>query len=191
MLLVGALVVAVVEAFALMALIPLKERVPYFLEVERVSGRVVVSSQAAKSFVPDENNKRYFISEWVKSMFAIDQLRTKELLLPRAKAMTRGKATTHYSAWLAKDQTIERMVESQKLSRSVEVKSISFVPGAENVVMVRAVFRVDEGGGVSREEGRVITLNYALIPPQTDDEILRNPIGLFVTEFNVDNEVIQ
>lgn len=191
MLVAGLAGVALIQAFALTQMIPLKERVPYFLEVERATGRVVSSDQAAKSFTPDTPSKRYFLKEWVQSMFSIDQFRSRAILLPKAKSMTRGKAMDHYAAWLEKDKTIERMLEKAELSRSVEIKSISFVPGTENVAIVRAVFKTEGVVGDGRPDGRVITMNYVLVPPQTDEEILRNPIGLFITEFNIDSEVIQ
>lgn len=187
----GLVAVALVQGFALSQLIPLKEKIPYWVEVEEASGRVVASDRGAKTFTPDDNNKRYFIKEWVQSMFSMDQSRSRSLLLPKAKSMTRGKAIDQYSLWLEKDRTIERMLDKPELSRAVEIRSISFVPGAENVAIIRAAFRTAGVPGESGTEGRVITIHYALVPPQTDEEILRNPIGLFVTEFNVDNEVIQ
>lgn len=191
-LLIGGLAaIALVEAVTIMQMLPLKERVPYFVEVERATGRVVQSDQAARSFVPDENNRRYFVKEWVQSMFMIDQARTKEYLLPRARAMVRGKAINQYENWLNEDKTILRMVESPDLSRAVEVRSISFLPGAENVAMVRVLFHTEDKNTPKVTEGRVVTIHYEMVPPQTDEEILRNPIGLLITEFNVDSEVIK
>lgn len=191
-LLIGGLVgVALIQGVALVSMLPLKERIPYYLEVEQATGRVVPTSNVAKSFIPDENNKRYFLKEWVAAMFSIDQLRSRDILLPKAKSMSRGKAIGHYTGWLSRDKTIERMIEKPELTRVVQVKSISFVPGAENVAIIRATFRTEGVAGEALEEGKVITLSYAIVPPQTDEEILRNPIGLFITEFNVDSEVIQ
>lgn len=183
--------IALVEALTIMQMVPLKERVPYFVEVEQTTGRVMPSDRAAKTFVADENNKRYFIKDWVQAMFSIDQARTKGILLPRAKAMTRSKATNQYSEWLDRDQTLLHMIEEPELSRSIELRSISFVPGAESVAIIRALFHTEGKYGGRKSEGKVITVTYALIPPETDEEILRNPIGLFITEFNVDSEVVQ
>lgn len=183
--------IALIEAATIMQMMPLKERVPYFVEVEQTTGRVAPSDRAAKTFVADENNKRYFIKDWVQAMFSIDQARTKAILLPRAKSMTRGKATNQYSEWLDRDQTLRRMIEEPELSRSVELRSISFVPGAENVAIIRALFHTEGKYGGRKTDGKVITVTFALIPPETDEEILQNPIGLFVTEFNVDSEVVQ
>jgi type IV secretory pathway component VirB8 len=183
--------IALVEAATIMQMMPLKERVPYFVEVEQTTGRVAPSDRAAKTFVADENNKRYFIKDWVQAMFSIDPARTKAILLPRAKTMTRGKATNQYSEWLDRDQTLFRMVEDSELSRSIELRSISFVPGAENVAIIRALFHTEGKYGGRKTEGKVITATFALVPPETDEEILRNPIGLFITEFNVDSEVVQ
>ena len=183
--------ISLVLAVTIMQMMPLKERVPYFVEVEQVTGRVASSERAAKTFVADENNKRYFIKDWVQAMFSIDQARTKAILLPRAKSMTRSKATNQYSEWMDRDQTLLRMIEEPELSRSVELRSISFVPGAENVAIIRALFHTEGKYGGRKTEGRVITVTFALIPPETDEEILQNPIGLFITEFNVDSEVVQ
>lgn len=190
-LIAGLAAIALIEAITIMQMVPLKERVPYFVEVERVTGRVAASDQAARNFIPDENNRRFFIKEWVQSMFAIDQARSKEHLLPRARAMVRSKAIAQYDDWLNRDKTILRMVETPDLSRTVEVRSISFVPGAESVAMVRVLFHTESKNTSKVTEGRVITINYVMVPPQTDEEILRNPIGLLITEFNVDSEVIQ
>lgn len=183
--------IAILEAVALAGLTPLKERAPYFVEVEQATGRVMASDRAARDFAPDDNNKRYFIKDWVQSMFSIDGARSKGVLLPRAKSMTRSKASTQYSEWLDRDRTLARLIEDPDLSRSVEVRSISFVPGADSVAIVRAMFHADSKYGGRQSEGKVITLHFAIIPPQTDEEILRNPIGLYITEFNVDSEVVQ
>ncbi len=187
----GLLALALLEGFALWQLIPLKERVPYFVEVERATGRVVASEQVARSFSPDEANRRYFLKEWAQSLLTIDPVRSKSDLLPRARAMVRSKAVEQFDAWIERDQTLKRLVERPDLSRAAEVVSISFVPGAENVAMIRLVLTTRSKYDSAVQDGKVLTVHYALVPPQTDEEILRNPIGLVITDFAIDNEVVK
>lgn len=186
---VFALVLAGIEGVALIQLMPLKERVPYFVEVEAGTGQVSASAKTAAKFDPGEANIRFFLNKWVTNAFTIDPARTKELLLPEAYAFTRGAARDQLRTWIGlTDKTLERMADNNQLRRDVKIASISFI--APGVVMVRAVFSERTGGSNTLIERRkAITINFGLLPTEKDEDILWNPIGLYINHFVINDEL--
>ena len=167
-------------------LLPLKERVPYFVESDTVTGRVVKTDKAARQFKPGESNIRYFISQWVLDAMTIDS-RTKEYLIPAAYLKTRGQARDELRDWLTKDKTLERLVDNPLLKRSVHIVSKSVV--GDGVMLVRVELEERDGSnGQSKVIRKVMTIHYVLLPSEKEEELDDNPIGFFITHFVINDE---
>lgn len=174
------------QSVSINMLLPMKERIPYFVESDTVTGRVVKTDKAARQFKPGESNIRFFLGQWVQEVMTIDS-RTKEFLLPAANLMTRGQARDELREWLTKDKVLERLANNPLLKRSVHVVSKSDVGG--NVMLVRVELEERDGSaGQSRVIRKVITVHYVLLPSEKEDELDDNPIGFFVTHFVVNDE---
>lgn len=176
-------VVAVIEAFSISAMMPLKERVPYFIEADAKSGKVEASQKILDKFTPTEVNKIYFIRKFCENLFTMDSTRTKKYLLPEAASYTRGAATTQYKLWLEKDTPIERLVENPLLSRQVENFNINFVPDTD-VAIVRFTLVTSTDGGLKKED-KSMSVKFALLEQEISET---NPIGFFVTTFELKDE---
>jgi type IV secretory pathway TrbF-like protein len=44
-------------------------------------------------------------------------------------------------------------------------------------------------GSAAQSKTLQVTVHYAIVPPKTEAEIIQNPIGLYVTRFNVAEEL--
>lgn len=180
----GVLVVSM--SVSINMLLPLKERVPYFVESDSVTGRVVKTDKAARQFKPSEVNIRYFISQWVQDALTID-VRTKEYLIPSAYLKTRGQAKNELRDWLIKDKTLERLSDSPMLKRSVHIVSKSEV--TDGVMLVRVELEERDGSNAQpRIIRKVITIQYVLLPSEKEEDLDGNPIGFFITHFVINDE---
>lgn len=175
-------VAAMATTIAVMA--PLKERVPYFLEVERATGRVELSDQAARQYVPDEAAIRYFLGRWVVDAYSIDDaLRPR---LQNAYSYMRGEAGPQFERLILQNEDpLGKLSGNPQYRRSVEIVSPPQIV-AEGSALIRIAL-VEGRTVVGR---RQINLKYALIPPTKDEELLRNPIGLWITDFSAVNEAL-
>jgi type IV secretory pathway TrbF-like protein len=69
------------------------------------------------------------------------------------------------------------------------VAIVTVVPLDESVMQVRVRTETRAGGGEPRSAVVQVTLHYAIVPPRTEAEIIRNPIGLYVTRFSLAEEL--
>lgn len=176
--------VAVIEALALLAMAPLKERVPYFVEVETTTGKVTASpDRQASKFMPEERHVRFFLNQWVLNFLTIDP-RTREFLLPASYAFMRGDGVTKWSHFVeVEDRTIQRQLDDPSLRREPKILNISFI--SDGVALIRV--RLKEGNTI---KNKAITVFFALVPPDSDEKIFSNPIGLYITDFVINDELI-
>ncbi|MBT9165432.1 MAG: hypothetical protein DDT25_00077 [Chloroflexi bacterium] len=171
-------------AIALVMVFPLQERVPYFVKVEQLTGRVELSNQVALRYEPDERAVRYFLSRWVQYSFTIDEATRPRLL--EAYSYMRGAAVGQFErVILETEDPLGRLEKNPAFRRSVEIVSPPQIVAEGSVVMRIALV---EGRNVVGR--RQINLRYALIPPKDDRDLMRNPIGLWITNLNVVNESI-
>ncbi len=184
---------AVVEGIALTRLIPLHAPKPYFVEVERdaegqPTGRVERSNRVATEFNPTEANKRYFMKQWLNWTMSISPKLSKDVWLPKASSWTRGKATNQLDDWVNNKEKIGERIEREKtLTREVKSVSISFLDSSVAVATVTLVERIN---GVPKNPIRkIVTLEHALVPLESEDQEYDNPIGLAITGFVVNDDM--
>lgn len=190
-LLLGSLAVNIAMAIALASLMPLKERIPYFVASDKDTGLVQVSALAARKFTPGEQNIKYFAAKFVRELLTIDPYRTRNEFLPSAKMMVLSKAKTQVENFLTADNTLERMDKDPSLARNVSLQRITILPSAENVITAIVKLTTLSGNSESTTVTRAITLHYVLEPVKSDEEALHNPIGFYVTQFTIDEEMGQ
>lgn len=177
---------AFIEGVAISVMLPLKERVPYFVEVEQASGKVALApDRSATAFKVEERHVRYFLNQWVMNFLTIDS-RTREYLLPASYAVLKGSAVKKWADFIeGQDKTVKRLFENPALRRDVKVVSISFV--SDGVALVR--LRVQETGW-DVPKSKALTVFYSIVPPDSDDKIISNPIGFYITDFSLNDELI-
>lgn len=178
--------VALAEGIAIAALAPLKEARPYFVEVENATGKVVAAPDRwATEFKVEERHIRYFMNQWVMNFLTIDT-RTREYLLPASYGYLKGEAVKKWAKFVEEeDKTIKRIYERPDLRREIQVQNIAFV--GDGVAIVR--FRVNETGWPAFKS-KQMTIFYSVIPPSADEKVISNPIGFYITDFTINDELV-
>lgn len=168
-------------------MLPLKERVPYFVEADARSGEVRSSTSVAQIFKPDEKNLRFFLGRWTTNLLTIDT-RSKEYLLPESYMYLRGAALAEWSEWVTKrDQPLKKLVENANYRREARVSSISLV--ADGVALVRVTLVGRTGASAAQEVRKLVTIHYSFVPAESEDDVLKNPLGLYITHFTISDEL--
>lgn len=187
---IGVLGVAVLfQAIVFLQMLPLKERVPYTINVEvgrngQPTGNVTVSDQVASKWAPDENNIRYFLGRWAENLLTIDE-KTKSDRLPSSYALLRGQALDDWQDYVTNvGKPLARLSEKPDLRVRASIVSIAFL--SDKSALIRMRLTENKRGEVRLVQ---ITLNFAVLPVTSDDDVYRNPIGLWVTSFGVQNEL--
>lgn len=184
-LIIALLVLAVAMlATAIALMVPLQRKVPYFLEVETATGAVSVSGRVAEAFEPTEPAIRYFLRRWVIDTYTIDE--AVRLRLGRSLSYLRGNAIQQFERLIMeRERPLPLIAENPQHRRSVEiVAQPSFI--ADNAVITRVAL-TERGQVIGR---RQITLRFAIIPPTNDEEVMRNPIGLWITDIAIVDETL-
>lgn len=180
------LIAALVMAVALRGLTPLKTVVPYSIEVDQVTGESRPVGITATRFVPDQNQKGYFLAQWAKKMLALDPF-TTERDLTDAYRMIRGKAIEEFRAFMQTTQPIVRLRQDQSLTRTINLNSLTFID--TNIAQIRAIAQERSATASAAPTKRyIVTVHFVLDPPKTEREILENPLGMFITHFAISEE---
>lgn len=177
---------AMFEGVVIYQMMPLKTVVPYVVKVAD-NGSVVTSNAATANFVAGDKEITYFLIEWTKNLLTLDRQLT-EHSLRAAMRRTSGVATTQLSDYVRKTQPFAALSETPDLVRTVEIITMpTYI--ADKMVMLR----IDAVSRTSTKElpkkRYQVTLRYALSPPQSEQEIMDNPIGLFITDFKLSEEM--
>lgn len=183
----GSILGMIALAFALAGLAPLKSVVPYSIHVDKVTGETRAAGITAAAFTPDEKQKRFFLAKWVKQMLTLDAF-TTERDLSDAYGMVRGKAIEEFRDYLQKTQPIAQLRRDTTLTRTVQPNTIQFL--ADNIAMVRVATQTRSATDTVPAKRYAVLIHFAIEPPQSEAEILRNPIGMYVTHFNISEEML-
>jgi type IV secretory pathway TrbF-like protein len=178
-----ALMVALVT---LMVLMPLKTVVPFVLE-KTEEGALIPAAKTAQQFKPGAAEKRYFLAQWVTQLLSLDS-HLSEVNLAQAYLTTRGKATVEFTDWLGRTTPMTQLKNDPTLTRTVSISSISLIE--DEVALVRVVTeRRSNGNPLAQREKFVITLHFVLVPQKTEEELMKNPLGLFITHFQINTDL--
>lgn len=191
----AAILVALVEGLAIWSMLPLKTSVPYFIEVDKLTGEVRPSDRVATRFEVGgaELTLRYFMNGWAKRRLGLDpEVRIAEKEIALAYVMTSGAATAQFDEWLDRERPFERLKRDPGYSREVELLPASFL--SKDVAVIDATVNEQMAGNTISTRHQRLTLHFTLIPPSTegsDEEVKRrlriNPIGFYVTHFSLDD----
>jgi type IV secretion system protein TrbF len=173
-------------AVALAVTVPLKSVVPYVIE-RNDNGAVTPMPAAAQKYLPGAAEKRYFIAQWARKLLTIDRYFT-ETYLSEAYLSTRGKATAEFTDWLQRNAPIAELQKDPSLTRTVSISSVSLLQ--DDVALVRlATERRSMSNPEARTARSVLTVNFVVQAPKTEEELFRNPIGLFVSHFSINDDL--
>jgi type IV secretory pathway component VirB8 len=174
--------VAVLEALALFRLIPLREKVPYMVEVEKATGRVEISEKTFSKFKASQANIDYFLRKWVDRVESVDG-QTLSDSLPKAFGWTRGDAVREFEEYTV--GMADLITKTPGLKRVVKHSSINYLQEG-GLVVLRFNLIESLGGQVTSVRPRILSANISFVTPKPEsaDEI-DNPIGLVITRFSL------
>lgn len=183
--------IALVEAFALVALIPLKREVPYTLLVDRETGYVqALRPLESETVTADSALTRSFLVQYViaRESFDIDSLAED---YRKVGLWSAGEARDRYLAAMRSNNPSGPLASlPRRATVDVQIRSVSAL--SANTAMVRfSTTRSDPGGRaqVAQHWAAVLTFGYSGAAMSAEDR-LTNPLGFQVTRYRRDPETL-
>lgn len=183
--------IALVEGFALFALVPLKREVPYTLLVDRQTGYVEALKPLEASLIaPDAALTRSLLVQYViaRESFDIDSLATD---YRKVGLWSAGEARNRYIAQMQPNSPLNpAAVLPRRAIVQVTVRSISSLSPKSALVRFSTV-RTDPGGQPQEAQhwASVISYGFSTAEMSAADR-LDNPLGFQVTRYRRDAETL-
>lgn len=168
---------------AIYFMLPLKTVVPYVVRVAD-NGSVTASNAATTDFTPGDKEISYFLVEWTRNLMTLDKQLT-EHHLKTAMRRTSGVASSQLTDFVRRTKPFAALSETPDLVRTFEVVTMP-THIADKVAMLRIETVSRNAAKELKRQRYQVTLRYAISAPKTEHEILDNPIGLFITDFRLD-----
>lgn len=186
------MIIVVLEALALVAMgialasiAPLKTVVPYLVQVHN-NGSVEVSN-ALKSgpWTPGKASLTYWLGKWTRELLTIDGPQTQKQL-QTAYGIVRGNAVSEFISYAKANQPVSQAAKNPNLSQTVTINNLTFVQ--PNLALVHlVVHKVDSNRNIDAKRRLLLTITYGIKPPQSRSELYKNPLGIYVTNFIIQN----
>lgn len=186
-----ALVIAILEAFALVALTPLKTVVPYTLLVDRQTGYVTTLDPLDRTTIgPDTALTRSFLVQYVAARegFDIDNVRDT---YRKVAVWSAAEARSRYLAGMQASNPASPLAAlPRRAIVDVQVRSVSSLDADTALVRFNTV-RTDPGGQVQHPQywAAVITYRYSAAAMSADDRLI-NPLGFQVVRYRRNAETL-
>lgn len=178
--LAGALVA---QAIAINMLFPLKQVEPYAIKKE-AGGRLVVDETPIGKWTPDKDSIAYFLNQWANNVFDINRS-TLDKTVRDASEIVIGSAVSQLRDLRLKDNPILLLRDNPIYNRSYEYKSINFIKDDVALIRFKTIERKNDS---VKEVHYAMTITFTLIKPKTREQLIHNPAGLYVTNFNLTEE---
>jgi type IV secretion system protein VirB8 len=185
-----ALVLASLEAFALLTLVPLKTSVPFLIK-EETSGAVTTLAplMGDPSATYDEAIRKYFLGRYVIDRETYDppdlaaNYRAVDL-------MSGGSERRLFDQSIASNNPAGPLaLYGSQVRRLVHIKSIAFLPG--QMAQVRFTSTELRASGAPKLAEWIATTTWRFGPaPTAEADRLVNPLGFSITHYRIDQEVI-
>ena len=175
------LAICLTQAITFFVLLPLKT-VQTTLLHESESGRIAADAVPLGAYVPDHAAVTYFLNDWADNVFDINSSVINDRL-HTAGSMVVGDAVDQLKALVAQQNPLLRLHDHPYLRRTYTKLSANFVHD-DTVLLRYKLSELTAPGANVTESIWVITITFTRIPPHTQEELDRNPAGIFITSFN-------
>jgi type IV secretion system protein VirB8 len=185
-----ALGLALAQAVALLALVPLKTSVPFVIK-EEVSGAMTTLAPLGgnNAITYDESARKYFLARYVIARETYDPAGLTENYKMVALMSEPDEAHSFNESIAQTNPRSPQRVYGQTVRRLIRVKSISFLN--ERLAQVRLTATEKTNTGAETESGWVALVGFRFSPaPLSESDRLINPLGFLVTSYRLDQEVI-
>jgi type IV secretory pathway component VirB8 len=170
---------------------PLRQKIPYFIEVDSSTGRVGLSNRIAEKLTVSDKTQAYFLGLWTARVVTINAATLKDGL-PSAYRWTRGGAQTELDEWTEKtDKTAERIGKTPGLTRELLGRPSVAFNEDKNIAFVDFSW-IEKVNGVEKERKRkLLTIEFGMVMPKVNEEPddQDNPLGIAITHFTINDQV--
>lgn len=183
--------IALVEAFALLALVPLKREVPYTLLVDRQTGYVEALKPLERSRIAaDTALTRSFLVQYVIARETLDPGSIQHNYR-KVGLMSAGEARERYLAQMPARLATQRAAGMARAATTdVRIRSVSSLSG--NTALVRFdTLEIARSGQVLEAQSwaAVVTYRYSAARMSAADRLV-NPLGFQVVRYRKDPETL-
>lgn len=187
------LVIVVCQSVAIIRMIPLKTTEPYVIAIDDTNGRVAKAAGEVKravDYTPERPVLERELFQFTQRLYAInaDYPKVVQDGHVAAYAYTRNRATAEFKAFMAAEQPYQRQKTTKGLIRTVERKTISFREDGKLVLIRFKSSERSEDRPVPVTRDWLMTLQFLRDQPSTPADLDLNPLGLYVTNFEVVEE---
>lgn len=182
-------IVIAILGILIISLFPLKETVPYYIEVNEFTGEAKAINAMTTEYEPEEASVKFYANKFFEHAMTIEAGRVDDHLA-EARRLVRSKAAS-----VLREQIIEgmkpvfRSASDITLTQSYDPKGTNILSKKDKSVLVR--FTTTERKKDSKPLVRdwQATVRYEIIPPKTEKEILTNSLGFYIVDFNLTEEI--
>ncbi len=168
------LVIIFFLGFALMALAPLKKVVPYLVETN--SEKLLVAQPfKIEEFRPDARFVKAEATTYVRNLMTIDPYLTRGNF-ENAMRRSTDKAVGKVKDLIQSDQPFERLAKQPGLVREAVVSSVDTSQPGVLFVTVTTNERLSQNPPIV--ENWRFTIHYKTVPPETEAQLMDNPLGI-------------
>ena len=171
------------NALLLWRLFPLT-RVDAVVVREGAGGRLESTGERLGAWQPSQANLSYFLNQWADNVFDINPP-TLERTTKDAGDMVTGVAKAQLTQLRQAENPWLLLKDHPGLIREYRFLSINFVE--EHVALLRCETITHQG---NREQSTIwlLRITFTIDPPHRVEDVIKNPAGLFITNFNVSKE---
>lgn len=185
-----ALVLALLQAIALVGLTPLKSIEPFVIREEVNSGSVTVLRPVkdSTSFSENEALRKYFLNRYVVTRETFDPADV-ETNYNNVLLMTDQAAGRDFAQFAGVGNTASpiNVYGPRRIKRFIRVRSISFID--QRTATVRFAAFEKQADSPEKISYWIATAAYRFVnSPASEDERLVNPLGFLITSYRVDQE---
>lgn len=184
---ISALFIAMLCVAAVWRLTPLKQTVPYFVETDSNSGLVKKVVQV-ENVPPSEAVIRAEAAKWVEAVYTIDP-RLTSTNFKWANARAADQAIAQFREYRSEERVYERIQEEKAFIRDAKVTAVDAGVDGTAFVYVTTTDRRGSNEPTEKDIRRFrVTLHYKLSPATVQEDLLSNPLGMFITYFSAREE---
>ena len=182
---------ALAQAIALVALMPLKTSIPFVIK-EEVSGAIttVAPLRGDSSILYQESTRKYFLARYVISRETYDPAGLAENYTAVGLMSDREEAQEFEHSIAQTNPKSSIHVYGQNAKRLIRVKSISFLNDHLAQVRLSATDKTRSGTEIESEWVALVGFRFGPAPVSESDRLI-NPLGFYVTSYRLDQEVVQ
>lgn len=184
---VGSVIVALIAVSSIFLLLPLKQRIPYLVEVNSNGIPVAKPIAITENQTISHTSIFYFSSIWVRNLLTINPGLSHSYLLSDYN-LSSGSGRQAFISFLNSNvdhNPLKYLKKYPSLRGTVKINSINFIGNNYNNILINATRFVNKHGHPFYSQKFSITLTYIVSYPKTLKSAYQNPIGFDVTNLSI------